>query len=219
MSHSQTNFPDFQALRRRLILSLGINALLPLLLYAWLRPLLASDVVALAIAAAIPALRTLVLWVWRRRVDWIGAYAVLGFGLTLALTILLAGNGFLLKVHSSLLIGILGLVLLVSVVIRKPLLEPVLRAFERTSPQGSSVLDRASIDPAGRMPPSGRISFITTVVGLAFLGDALAHVVLALTVPTATYLALSRLVTIALLGCGAGFLAWMRRRNNSLVSS
>ena len=129
MSHSQTNFPDFQALRRRLIFSLGINALLPLLLYALLRPLLASDAAALAIAAAIPALRTLALWFFRRRVDWIGAHAVLGFGLALALTVLLAGDVFLLKVHGPLLIGILGLVLLVSVVIRKPLLEPVLRAL------------------------------------------------------------------------------------------
>jgi hypothetical protein len=124
MSHEHTNFPDFQSLRRRIILSLGINALLPLLLYALSRPLLASDAVALAIAAAIPALRTLILWIWRWRVDWIGAPAVLGFGLALALT-----------------------------------------------------------------------------------------------TPTATYLALSYLVTIAILGGGAGLLAWMRRHNNSLAGS
>ena len=58
--------------------------MLPLLIYALLRPLLASDIVALAFAAAVPALRTLALWVWRRRVDWIGLHAVLGFGLALA---------------------------------------------------------------------------------------------------------------------------------------
>jgi hypothetical protein len=219
MSLTQTNFPDFQSLRRRLILSLAINALLPVLVYALLRPLLASDAVALAIAAAIPAMRTLALWFWRRRVDWIGVHAVLGFGLALALTVLLAGNVFLLKVHGSLLIGILGLVLLVSVAIRKPLLEPVLRAFERTGPQVPNVLEKASIDSAGHERLIRRIPLITTIVGLAFLGDALAHVLLALTTPTTTYLALSHIVTIAILGGGAAFLAWMRRRNAIVVGS
>jgi hypothetical protein len=219
MPHSQTNFPDFQALRRGLIISLGIDALLPLLLYAFLRPLLASDVVALAIAAAIPTLRILALWFFRRRVDWIGAHAVLGFSLALALTVLLVGNDFLLKVHGSLLVGIPGVVLLASVVIRKPLLEPVLRALGRTGALDSSALENTSNDPAGRMLPAGRISLITAVVGLVFFGDALAHIILALTTPTATYLALSRLVTIAILGGGAGFLAWMRLRSDSLASS
>lgn len=219
MSLTQTNFSDFQSLRRKLILSLAINALLPLLLYALLRPLLASDAVALAFAATVPGLRTLVLWIWRRRVDWIGVHAVFGFGLALGLTVLLAGNVFLLKVHGSLLIGILGLVLLVSVAIRKPLLEPVLRVFERSGPQVPNVLEKASIDPASRKRIVGRLPLITTVVGLAFFVDALAHVILALTTPTATYLALSHLLTIAILGGGAAFLAWVRRRNAIVVGS
>jgi hypothetical protein len=69
------------------------------------------------------------------------------------------------------------------------------------------------------MRPAGRIPLITAVVGLTFFGDALAHIILALTTPTATYLALSHLVTIAILGGGAGFLAWMRPRSDSLASS
>jgi hypothetical protein len=190
-----------------------------LILDALLRPLLASDAYALAIAAAISALRTVALWIRRRRVDWIGAYAVLGFSLALAITVLLAGNAFLLEVHGSLLTGAIGLVLLASEVVRKPLLEPVSRAFARKGPQGSSILESASIDPAGRQRIAGRLPIITTVPGLAFFGNAVVHVILALTLPTATLLVLFRLATIAILGGGVALLAWLCRRNASLVGS
>jgi hypothetical protein len=203
----------------KLILSLAINALLPLLLYAWLRPLLASDAIALAITGSIPAIQTVALWVGRRRLDWIGAYAALGFSLALVVSVFLAGNAILLEVHGSLLTGIIGLVLLVSVAMRKPLLEPVLQAFAERGPQGSSISGRASIDPVGGQRLARHIPVITTVLGLAFFANAVVHIVLALTLPTATFLVVSRLATLAILGGGVALLAWMRRRKASLVGS
>jgi hypothetical protein len=218
MSQAKETSLRFRQIRGKLILSLVINGLLPLILYALLRPLLASDAYALAIAGAIPAVRTVALWIGRRRIDWIGAYAVLGFAIALAVTAFLAGNAFLLKVHGSLLTGTIGLVLLVSVAIRRPLLEPLFQAFTHGA-EGQHVLERASIDSASSKRIAERIPIITTVFGLAFFGDALAHIILALTLPTATFLVLSRLVTIAILGGGVASLSWMRRRNTSLTDS
>lgn len=218
MSQAKEIPPRFRQIRGKLILSLVINGLLPLVLYALLRPLLASDAYALAIAGAIPAVRTVALWIGRRQIDWIGAHAVLGFAIALAVTALLAGNAFLLKVHGSLLTGTIGLVLLISVAIRRPLLEPLFQAVTHGA-EGRRVLERASIDSAGSKRISERIPIITGVIGLALFGDALAHVILALTLPTATFLVLSRLVTIAILGGGVASLSWMRRRNASLTGS
>jgi hypothetical protein len=219
MSQAKENLSDLPQLRRKLILSLAINGLLPLIVYALLRPFLASDALALAIAGAIPALRTVVLWIGRRRVDWIGAYAVLGFSLALAITVILAGNAFLLEVHGSLLTGTVGLILLVSLAFRKPLLEPILRAFMSHTPQSSMIQESASDDPVDHQRLTERSPILTTVIGLALFGNALVHVILALTLPTATFLALSRLATLAILGGGAALLAWLRRRNTSLVGS
>jgi hypothetical protein len=84
------------------------------------------------------------------------------------------------------------LVLLVSVVVRKPLLLPFFQAFGQNGADGGSLLDRAAIDPASRKRIAGRISFITTVIGFALFADRVAHVILALTLSTNAYLGASR---------------------------
>ncbi len=61
-----------------------------------------------------------------------------------------ARNKLLLKIHGTLLTGTIGLVLLVSVLFRKPLLLPFFQAFGQSGPNGTTLLDRAAIDPASR---------------------------------------------------------------------
>ena len=62
---------------------------------------------------------------------------------------------------------------------------------------------------------NAKLPVITAVAGLVLFGDALAHVILALALPTQQYLAYSRGVTILLLGGGVLILGWLRRRNAS----
>jgi hypothetical protein len=52
---------------------------------------------------------------------------------------------------------------------------------------------------------------ITAVIGITLLCDALAHIVLALTLPTGAYLAVSRAVNWAILGSAAAYI-WLTRR-------
>jgi hypothetical protein len=85
---------------------------------------------------------TMALWIWRRRVDWIGVHAVLGFAMACAISALLGGNALLLKVHGSLLTGTVGLVLLISVVVGRPLLLPLLQAFMHSDLKQSSALEK-----------------------------------------------------------------------------
>lgn len=210
MSQNQDLKTRLARLRYKLLLNLLINALLPLIVYGLLRPVLPSDAAALAVAGAIPAVRTLGLWLWRRRVDWIGAFAVLGFAFALAVTLFLNGNALLLKVHGSMLTGTVGLVLLVSAILGKPLLLPVLQALGRNGTNGSSFFD----EPAGMARQKrimSRISVTTAVIGLALFADMVAHVILALTLSTTAYLGASRLVTLAVLGGGLALL-WLTRR-------
>lgn len=191
------NLPE---VRRKLILSLAINGLFPVILYTLVRPLVADEVAALAIAGAVPVMRIIILWTWRRRVDWIGVLAVLGFAIALAVSAISNGNSLLLKVHEQLLTGTIGLVLLASVVIQRPLLLPLLLALTGNDFEQSSAL-------AGRK----RISVVTATLGLVLLGNAASHIILALTLSTATFLAVSRPVTWAILGGGMALLWWTRR--------
>ncbi len=188
-------------IRKRIILNLAINGLLPAIVYVLLHSLQVADVVTLAIAGAIPAARSLVLWLWRRRVDWLGLLSVLGFAFALAASAFSHGSTWLLKVHEQLLFGTLGLVFLSSALIQRPLLQPLLVALTGRDPANGDQPARA-----------GRITWFTVAIGLVLLGDAVIHVILAAILSTAAYLAASHLVTWVILGCGLAIL-WLTRRS------
>ena len=190
-------------IRVRLIESLAIDAALPLVLYLLLRQLVADDATALALAGAVPAAHTAILWVLRRRANWIGLFAVLGFAMAVAISALAGGNSLILKLHEQVLTGIAGLVLLASVFADRPLLLPLLQSF-------------AQVD-LERLPQSNvtrKIKVATAVLGLALVVNAAAHVALALTLPTAAYLAASRGVTLAVLAGAVAMLYITRGRQN-----
>ena len=215
MSQTKETESRISVLRYKLLVNLAINGLIPYLVYILLRPLLANDVASLAIAAAIPAIRTLAFWLWRRRVDWLGVYFVLGFASALAISIFLSGNILLLKIHGTLLAGLIGLVLLVSAVIKRPLLQPFFKVFGQNGPGGTSLFERAASSQTSQARIARRISFTTTIIGLALLANMIVHVVLALTLPTAAYLGISHIATWATLGSGLALLWGTRQRENT----
>ena len=205
MTHNNIRQPALADLRRKLLISLALNGLLPLIAYTLLRLAGVGDFLALALAAGIPAARTLVLWIWRRRLDWLGIQALLGFGLAAGGSVFLSGNPLLLEVHSSLLTGTLGLVLLFSVAMGKPLLQSLAQAFVGDDP-------RLATQMAGDLERRKRLSLATLIAGVALLADTVAHVVLALTTPVAVFLGLSRVMNWVILGAGAAGVWWLRRR-------
>lgn len=137
---------------------------------------------------------------WRRRIDPIGAFAVVAFVLGLLLVVATGGNEFVFKIREDIWTGVVGLACLVSVAVRRPLFLLVLRLAARRNGQVAERLGKAGMD---------RISTVTTAaVGAILLVHALVIVVLALTTSTTTYLAISRPVGLAILGGGLALLVW-----------
>lgn len=164
--------------------SLVLNAVLPLLVYQLLRSAVGSDVVALGIGAAIPVLVTAVEFVWRRRVDPIGVVAIVAFALVLVVLALTGGDPLILELHDAVLTGPLGLVFLGSVAVRKPLLLVVRRLLAARSTQSPNTLSTADERAA--------LSTLTALIGVILLVHALLILVLALTLPIPTFLAVGR---------------------------
>jgi hypothetical protein len=189
-----TSSPRRQVRRWSILLSLAAGFLVPFAVYFLVRPHVGSDAVALAIGGAIPTAWTLVRLLWQRRLDPIGVLAVLGFGVELLVAVLTRGNAFALKLQEAPLTGAFGLVCLVSVAIQRPLLPTVLRFMG---------LERAAV--------MRKASLITLVIGATFLIDALVRVVLAATLATNTFVAVSREVNWAILGLGILVLVQVRR--------
>jgi hypothetical protein len=189
---------------RRLLPSIALNGAVPLLLYVLLRPHVSGDVTALAIAGAVPVVLTAAELLWRRRLDAFGVIAVVGFGIVVLVQLLSGGNALLLKLQDSVVTGPLGLVCLGSVAVRRPLHLVVIRLLAARRPE----LTVVTTDPAWR-----RTSMVfTALVGSTLVAHALAMVVLALTLPTATFLALSRPIGWGVLGIGGACLYWYRSR-------
>jgi len=142
-------------------------------------------------------------------------FFVLGFAIVLGISIFLNGNKLLLEIHGTLLTGVIGLVLLVSAALRKPLLLPFFKVLGQNTHRGTSLFERSASSQPDRVRIDHRISVTTTVIGLALLANMMVHVVLALTLPSAAYLGISHIATWAILGSGLALLWSTRQRNNT----
>jgi hypothetical protein len=183
-----------------------INLAVPVLAYVLLRPQLHSDITALVAGAAIPIAYTAGVLLWRRRLDAIGVFAIVCFAIGLLLVAATGGNEMVFKLREDIWTGPLGLACLISVVARRPLLSVVLHLAARRNTQ---IAGRAG-DPRAR-----RISTVTTgVIGAILLMHALAMVALALTTSTTTFLALSRPLSLAIVGGGLAALVWWIRHQH-----
>ena len=190
--------------RRLLVLSLLLNAGLPLAGYALIRSHVDSEVTALAIAMAVPVAVTLGGFAVRRRLDPVGAVAVLAFGIALIVFALSGGNPLVLKLQEAVVTGPLGVVFLVSVAIGRPVHLLIFRVLARRDPARAAGLDDRRRHHTATV--------VTTLLGTTLVLHALVLLVLALSLPTGTYLAVSRPVGLAVVAVGVGVLLWYRRR-------
>lgn len=157
---------------------------------------------ALAVVAAVPLVWMGVVWVRRRQVDGVGALVVLGLAVTVTLSILLGGSALPVKLLHPAITGTLGVALIVSTLVGRPLIVTVYRAF-----------GRRTTTPVGHARRVGSLTLASVMLGLIFLVDAGIHVALALHVGTAVYLIASRVVTIGLVAVIVGLRSIWRRRN------
>jgi hypothetical protein len=156
-----------------------------------------GQVPRLAVSGAIPVVWTAAVMVWRRRLDPIGALSVLGFGIRLLVAVLLHKGGALaLKIGPlDIIEGVAGLILLGSALIRRPILAWLLGLLGRMSPRFAVLRQRV-----GRLHS---MTLLTALVGALLLADSVLHVVLAVLLPTSTFVIVSQAKRYVLLGGGA----------------
>lgn len=154
-----------------------------------------SEVLALTIAAAIPVTWTAFRLVRRRRVDPLGAWSIATFGVALLLMWLTHGDELVLKLREPVLTGLLGLVLLGSAAVRRPLGAALLRRFTRMT----------TVDPRFA-------TGMTVAAGATLALHGAVRAVLALTLSTGAYLTVAHAAGLAVLAAGAGTMLWLRGR-------
>jgi hypothetical protein len=184
---------------------LVINFVVPLVGYHLIRPHTDSSATALALVGAIPVVWTLAILAVRRRLSALGAVGVALFAASVLISWVSGGSTLALELQDPVIFGLLGIACLVSVAVGHPLHQVILRAMGRSNARYTQVADRAAA--------SGTSMVSTLIIGLAFLGHAIAVAVLAFTQSTSTFLALQNPVGLPFLGLGvAGLFVYGTRQ-------
>jgi hypothetical protein len=183
----------------------AINFVAPLLAYHLIRSHTDSSAMALALSGAIPVVYTLAILAVRRKLSALGVVSVALFGLGVLVSAVSGGNALAMELQDPALFGLVGIACLVSIAVGHPLHQVILRAMGRSNPRYTQTADRAAA--------AGSSTVATAIIGLAFLGHAVAVAVLALTQTTSTFLALQNPVGLPFLGLGiAGLFVYGTRQ-------
>ncbi len=205
----QNGKPGYQLAR------LAIGVLTPLIVYFVIRPHVASDTEALAFAWFIPVAWTLGSSLWQRHLDVFGLLGVVAYGITLAISVLLGAGALPLKLHHALVAGAIGLVCLISFAIGKPIFLLILRLPAKNSTDTSQIEEVLANPLVVR-----RITYLTLIIGIAALADAVIQTVLALALSTSAFLVATTIIhiaTVAGIVIGVLLLFWIRSRSQGMT--
>lgn len=187
---------------RRLAPRLLASIVAPVVVYQLIRSSVDSDLVALAISAAVPVVWTLGRLAVTRTIDPVGVLGTVGFGIGITVAWLSGGSPLALELRDAVPTGLLGLVCVVSVLVRRPLYLVVMRLVARRRPTP--------------LPTTRTATVVTAVIGATLLTHAAALTVLALNVPVGTYVGLSKVVGWSIIAAGLAGIFWYRRRNAAI---
>ena len=171
---------------------LAIRYLVPLIVYFVLRPHVASDTEALALAWFIPVVWTLGSSLWLRRLDGFGLLGVVAYGIALSISVFFGAGALPLKLHHAVVAGAVGLVCLVSVAMGKPIFLLFTRRYVKKT-EHASQMEGALANP--RLVK--RLTNVTLIIGIACLADAALGTALALFLSTSAFLIARTAIHIA----------------------
>jgi hypothetical protein len=171
---------------------------LPWLAYLVIRSLTGSSVGALAITDAVPTTCLLVVGIARRRVEPIAVLSAATVFIALAAYAITGGDPVAIKLRRGVVTGTIGVAALTSIALGRPLLLLVA--------QNAAKLNPARPELAARLAEPHRLRVLrnlTAIIGATFAIDGASQIILALTVPTGSFVADSTGARIAVLGTGA----------------
>ncbi|MHB8464218.1 MAG: VC0807 family protein [Acidimicrobiales bacterium] len=209
---TRSMLPDIRAMGPNIV----IAGILPFVVYAVIRSHLPSDAVALAAVMIFPVLEVTYERRRKGRFEPIGIIVLVGITLGLIGAVISGGNATLLKLRESVITGAFGVICLLSLPARRPMMWFLGREFATAGDQAK----REAFDQIWDMPGSPRrFRLVTAVWGFGLLGEAVGRTILALSLSTGVFLvtsfALNALVLAGLFTFTAIFSRAAERRTRS----
>jgi hypothetical protein len=196
-----------RAIRQEIALSILLGGVAPFVIYSLLRPH-TSELHALIIAAVAPLLENVLSLIRKRTLDIFGAFVLGGILISVAL-VLAGGSPKLILIRESFLTGATGLVFLLSLLYRRPLIYYFALHFNTgDNPQQRAEWSRYWAYPYFRFV----MRLMTLVWGVATLAEALIRGYLVFHLSTAQFLAVSPFVQYGIIGATIAWTVWYGRR-------
>ena len=190
------------------------GAVIPLGVYFAVRSHVGSDAHALMIAGAPAAIWVGIEWARRRRIDPIGIIVLIGFVAGIVASVLLGGSSFVLKVRDTVFTCLFGVVCLISLAWRRPMMFFIGRALSA----GDDPAKIAAYEQLWDMPTAPRtFRIITAMWGVGLILEAGARILLAASLPTGVFLAVAPVWAAAVIGGMFVFTMWYSKRARRLA--
>ena len=166
--------------------------ILPLLAYGILKLLHFSDTLALGVATAFPVILTAYTAIKKRKINPLGLIAICGFLISLVAVYLSHGNDLAFKLWHPILTGSIGVVLLLSVAVKHPLMgvldDRKAKKLEKDEPK---ITDQPENEEEIK---NAKLYFMifTLFMGLVFAAHAVGTILLAFAVSTTHFILISK---------------------------
>ncbi len=161
-----------------------------------LRSVLGNATDALAITDGVPLLWLVLIGIRHRRLERIALIPVVVFTVALLASIAFGGSALPLELRRSVFPGAVGLACLISLLVRRPLVLEAASRMPRPD-QAAGEEDRLARPEVRRM-----LTVLTAIVGVTGLADAIAQVVLALSLSTSQFVVAAHVASYLTIGSG-----------------
>jgi hypothetical protein len=201
---------------RMMLPGLIFGGVLPIGAYFLIRPHVSSDAIALMIITVFPVMEIAYQRIRHGEFEPIGIISLVGITIGIVGAVAFGGNVILLKIRESLITGLFGLLCLGSLLLARPVMFHMGRAFAAGGDQERA----AEFDQLWEMPEA-RASFrhITIVWGVALVAEAAFRTAMAFWVPTGLFVAIAPVIGFGVIGALLWYTTMFSRRREALVTN
>lgn len=204
-------------IKKSIIISILINAILPLITYKILINHIPSSITALIISTTIPIIDNIYHIIKEKKIDIFASLIILGFIVGI-ISMLFSGSQKLLLIRQSYITAVIGILFLISMFFPKPMIYYLAKKFinsqDKYAKNNKSTIDEKCKNPHFRFS----MKFLTFIWGICFVLEAVCNISLVFILYVSKYMLISPLVSYGFIGCATFITFFYRKKIKSKFS-
>ena len=204
-------------IKKSIIISILINAILPLITYKILINHIPSSITALIISTTIPIIDNIYHIIKEKKIDIFASLIILGFIVGI-ISMLFSGSQKLLLIRQSYITAVIGILFLISMFFPKPMIYYLAKKFinsqDKYAKNNKSTLDEKCKNPHFRFS----MKFLTFIWGICLVLEAVCNISLVFILSVSKYMLISPLVSYGFIGCATFITFFYRKKIKSKFS-